>query len=222
MPIFGTFTFADNVKSLTEANSKFERFIKRLNYRVTGSKKAVLKYINVVEFQKRGAVHYHTIFFNLPKLQDIYELFDDTWGNGFTFNKSIKDINHLGNYVTKYLTKSDRDQRLDERKAYFCSRGLHKPNLIRDSWVVDAVRTLLQCDNSLEKESVACKDFVDSFGGKVRYERFIVEPGKNFLKHLSTPKDLPASIAFARVWVTQTKLHKCETNFLPVQVSLQY
>ena len=65
-PVFITLTFADNIQDLFIANAEFTLFIKRLNYYVFKQKKSILKYLVVPEFQKRGAVHYHIIFFNLP------------------------------------------------------------------------------------------------------------------------------------------------------------
>ena len=78
---FLTLTFKDNVKDLDKANYEFEKFIKRLNYHCFGTKKANLKYTCVVEFQKRGAIHYHVIIYNMPyvKANDVANV----WGNGF-------------------------------------------------------------------------------------------------------------------------------------------
>src|SRR5690625_6245854 len=65
-PKFMTLTFKQNIKDHKTANDEFKKFIQRLNYRVTGQKRAVLKYTAVVERQRREAIHYHVIFYNLP------------------------------------------------------------------------------------------------------------------------------------------------------------
>jgi len=56
---FLTLTFRENVQNIKQANYEFNKFIKRLNYRLYGTKKVNLKYTTVIEFQKRGAIHYH-------------------------------------------------------------------------------------------------------------------------------------------------------------------
>lgn len=62
-PLFITFTFADNITDLSTANPLWKRFVRSYSYSL-GYR---LKYLTVVEFQKRGAVHYHSIFFNVKQ-----------------------------------------------------------------------------------------------------------------------------------------------------------
>lgn len=138
-PIFFTLTFGENITDLQSANRQFRNFIQRLNYNIYGEKKAVLKYLVVPEFQERGAVHYHAVFFNLPYLENIYDQVLDIWGNGFTFVETIKDLHHLTAYVTKYITKNNKDERLSAEKSYFCSKGLYKPLVIRRPALIDSI-----------------------------------------------------------------------------------
>ena len=56
---FLTLTFEENIIDIKRANYEFTKFIQRLNNHITGYKKSYLKYVNAIEFQKRGAVHYH-------------------------------------------------------------------------------------------------------------------------------------------------------------------
>ncbi|MGM9458151.1 rolling circle replication-associated protein, partial [Lacticaseibacillus rhamnosus] len=53
---FVTFTFAENVKDIDQANREWKKFVQRLRRRYGD-----FKYLSVIEFQKRGAVHYHMI-----------------------------------------------------------------------------------------------------------------------------------------------------------------
>ena len=57
---FLTLTFADNIEDIEYANNEFKKFIKRLK-----RKYPRFRYISVIEFQKRGAIHYHCLV-NLP------------------------------------------------------------------------------------------------------------------------------------------------------------
>lgn len=68
-PVFLTLTFAENIKDLTAANREFRKFMKRLGHFVAKDQ-AHVQYVAVPEFQKRGAVHYHLVIFNLPSIKD--------------------------------------------------------------------------------------------------------------------------------------------------------
>lgn len=146
-PVFVTFTFADNVIDLDVANSIFTNYIKRLNYQIFKSIKAVAKYVVVPEFQKRGAVHYHAVFFNLPKV-DFRKEFKDgrhqgIWGQGFITVKPVHEIFNTGLYMAKYLGKDLKDRRLVGRKKFFSSRGLHQPEVITKEHIAEEIMDYL-------------------------------------------------------------------------------
>lgn len=134
MPLFVTLTFKDNVTSIPAANYLFNRFIQRVNRKLLNSKKAVLKYSRVIEFQKRGAVHYHMLFYNVPFIVDLHKKLESLWGHGFVFNNSVKldSVKNTGAYVVKYMSKAHDDPRLEGKKLYASSQGLIQPILIRD------------------------------------------------------------------------------------------
>jgi len=74
---FLTLTFRENIQDITITNKEFKYFIQRLNYYLYQTKVQTLKYIATWEKQKRGAIHYHVIFFDFPfvakeKLQDVW------------------------------------------------------------------------------------------------------------------------------------------------------
>lgn len=133
-PQFLTYTFQENVREVTLANPIFTNYIKRLNYQTFGTKQSFAKYVVVPEFQKRGAVHYHAVFFNLPTINNRKEYktgeFAELWGQGFIKKKDIAHVPNVGIYMTKYMTKEASDRRLVGRKKYFSSRGLLKPEVI--------------------------------------------------------------------------------------------
>jgi hypothetical protein len=127
-PKFVTLTFADNIQDIKTANYEFKKFKQRLEYMV----KVKLKYVCVIEFQKRGAIHYHVVFFNLPYIKS--NIIADIWAQGFIKINAIDDVDNVGAYVSKYMTKNDDDiektQPLEGQKSYFTSRGLKKPEEI--------------------------------------------------------------------------------------------
>lgn len=135
---FLTLTFKDNVTDLDFANNEFKKFIKRLNYHFN----IKVKYSCVIEFQKRGAIHYHVILYNLRGKIDLHKL-SSIWSNGFIKLNKIKGVDNVGAYICKYMTKTD-DKRLEGRKMYFNSRNLNKPTEIKEPEVVSAVESSLQ------------------------------------------------------------------------------
>ncbi len=173
-PKFMTLTFKQNIKDHKTANDEFMKFIQRLNYRVTGQKRAILKYTAVVERQKRGAIHYHVIFYNLPYIS-FNELLD-VWQNkneqrGLRIN-AIKEIDNVGSYVTKYISKEIRalkdgkgGKREKDKKIYFQSRGLKKP--IEEKITEDEMKKVMK--NLSKADKVFQSEFENEYCGKIRY-----------------------------------------------------
>ena len=183
-PIFATFTFKDSMPDPKSANPLFTAFLKRLNYQLTGSKKATLKYITIVEFQKDvdfygnikpngGSVHYHTVFFNLPFITgDVQKFFRYIWSYGFSKVNGVNNLQHLANYIAKYLTKSDRDKRLDNKKYFFSSKGLYQPKEIYQRSAILKLLDTLPAD--IEKSEMEYKTYK---GEKILYTRFKLPDG---------------------------------------------
>ena len=131
-PQFFTFTFKDNLTDVDLANKHFTNFIKRFNYHTHPSFTQKIKYLTVIEFQKRGAVHYHTVFFNLPAFYARSERktrhIENLWSHGFVDVMQTYNYNY-GFYLAKYMTKNTLDQRLVGKRRYFCSKGLNRPTI---------------------------------------------------------------------------------------------
>lgn len=129
---FITLTFKDNLRDVKQANKDFKKFIQRLRYRY-GS----FKYAAVIEFQKRGAVHYHMIS-DLPyiKNQDLNKI----WGHGFVKINNIEHVDNVGAYMIKYMTKNTNDLRLRGLKSYQTSKNLERPS----EYVGDAGKKILE------------------------------------------------------------------------------
>ncbi len=121
-PTFITLTIHENISDLRVANNLFTLFIKKLNYHIVGEAGAFIKYIAVPEFQKRGAVHYHVIFFNLPYIKKID--LERIWGHGFIKIEQIKELGRSVEYVLKYIKKDLATQIPKGMKRYLSSRGL--------------------------------------------------------------------------------------------------
>lgn len=161
---FLTLTFADNVQDIEWANNEFKKFIKRFNYHL-GYKVA---YSGVIEFQKRGAIHYHVIFYNTPqklKLDDLRAY----WGHGYIKLNIIKDVDNVGAYICKYMTKCEDEKKLRGKKLYFNSRGLEKPHEVKEPELVKAVVGALQGQAPKYENT-----FVNEYNS-IAYKQYIIE-----------------------------------------------
>ena len=160
---FLTLTFKDNITDLDFANNEFKKFIKRLNYHFN----IKTKYSCVVEFQKRGAIHYHVVLYNLNGKVNLDKL-SEIWGNGFIKLNKINGIDNVGAYVCKYMTKTD-DKRLEGRKMYFNSRNLNKPTEIKEPELVDVLVGSLQAQ-ALKYENTFSNEY-----NTINYKQYIMD-----------------------------------------------
>ena len=82
-------------------NIEFRKFIKRLGNYIARNQ-AYVQYVAVLEFQKRGAVHYHQVIFNLPYIKT--STIGDIWRNGFIQVKSIESMKLVETYSSEQLS----------------------------------------------------------------------------------------------------------------------
>lgn len=138
---FITLTFKKNETDLTAAHLHFDKFIKRLKYYLRKEKQHDnLKYICVVEFQKRGAIHYHMIS-NMPYVKN--STLAEIWRHGFVKINRITHVDNVGAYIVKYMTKSGGDERLEGRKSYFTSKNnLERPHEFKGEVAVAILEAL--------------------------------------------------------------------------------
>lgn len=176
---FLTLTFSKNITDLETANYEFKKFIKRLNYSIFKTKKAILKYNVVIEFQDRGAIHYHLIIYNMPFTKQ--KLLQEIWDNGIVDIRKIDQVDNVGAYIAEYLGdpgkeqgKGVEDSRLEGKKSYFSSRGLFKPIEITDKKKVEAVATALPI-NKMTFSSL----FNNEHLGDISYKQYNLNTLKN-------------------------------------------
>lgn len=123
---FLTLTFKDNIQDITITNREFKYFIQRLNYYLYQTKIQTLKYIATWEKQKRGAIHYHVIFFDFPYIAK--EKLQELWSHGFIkINRiDVDSKENRGRYLSKYFGK-DLELKEHKKKAFFKSQNLKMP-----------------------------------------------------------------------------------------------
>lgn len=116
--VFVTLTYGQEFPSPKTAKRHLDNFLKRIGR----------AYENVsgfwrMEFQQRGAPHFHVIFFGLPYIDkdDLATMWGEIVGNEFWDNTSnpqrppftrielLSSHKHAARYVAKYVAKSDSD-----------------------------------------------------------------------------------------------------------------
>lgn len=157
---FLTLTFAENVTDIDFAHTALDRFIKRLN-----RKYASFQYVCVIEFQERGAVHFHMLC-NLPYV-DVNAL-ARVWGHGFIKLNRIDNVDNVGAYVTKYMTKENMDERLIGRRSYSMSRWLNAPQVYTDEKQIEA-----ELESLADVQRVQTSTYESEYYGIVRYTQII-------------------------------------------------
>ena len=169
---FLTLTFADNMTDIKECNTVFKNFIKRLKYKYNLQN---LKYLAVIEFQQRGAVHYHVLL-NIPYIP--HKELQELWGNGFVFINAIEHVDNIGAYILKYITKDNNDERLMGQKAYLTSRNLKKPEEVLNHNLKDFFKLE---DKIIQKYNLNClkpiyeTNYTTEILGECEYKQYNLE-----------------------------------------------
>lgn len=167
---FLTLTYAENMTDLKRARYDFDKFIKRLK-----SIHKDLQYIEVVEFQKRGAIHFHLLC-NLPYV-DVNFLGEKVWKLGFVRLNRLDNIDNVGAYVTKYMSKDNLDERLIGKKCYSMSKGLNKPKCYTsDKDDIEDIIQLISRENIVRSYS---NEYETEYYGVVRYTQIVCSAAPN-------------------------------------------
>jgi len=110
------------------------------------------RYVGVPEFQKRGSTHFHLLAWGIQDeivekeatLRHIQRL----WGRGFLDISHTDGSPKLAGYLAKYLLKAVYDERLLDKKAYSCSRGMLRPMQTTIRTVLDYLPLIYDVDDS--------------------------------------------------------------------------
>lgn len=150
---FVTLTFKENMQDISYCNIEFMKFIKRLNYYLYKTKTQKIKYLATWEKQKRGAIHYHVIFFDFPYIEN--DRLQQIWEHGFIkINKvDVDSKENRGRYISKYFGK-DLDIKEHKKKAFFKSRNLKLPVEKKTILTKDIIQDLCQKNVIYEKEYI--------------------------------------------------------------------
>lgn len=131
---FITLTYKENMQDLVKSKQHLSRFFKKIK-----SEFSDLKYIYVLQFQRRGAIHFHVLCnFPIPiktskrvtKEQNDYNLYfmRKFWKHGYCDCRNLycENIN-AGRYISAYITKDLFEKDMKGYRCYTTSRNINKP-----------------------------------------------------------------------------------------------
>jgi hypothetical protein len=169
-PLLVTLTHAENLTDLKQGYKNYTSFIQALRYKFGKT----FKYVCVPEFQRRGSVHFHALFWGLPTGVFLSErktrLLAGLWGKGFVFLKETDGNEKLSSYLVKYMAKAFMSPELKNQKAFVASRNCKRPVSIGG---VDALYFVL--DDYLGTDAVVYRDrtYETHYLGKCRNRSYI-------------------------------------------------
>lgn len=124
---FLTLTYKENKKDVKACWLDWKRFIRKVTQKYPN-----LKYLVIIERQKRGAIHFHAAVHGYMHANTMRALWLSVVGQGnidIQRRKHNQSLHNLAKYITKYLTKQQNE--LDDFKnLYRCSRNI-KLNVIK-------------------------------------------------------------------------------------------
>lgn len=122
---FVTLTYAETVLDVKKVQRDITTFVQSMR-----RKGYEMKYLYVLEHQKErgaregnaGCIHIHMVLFldKFVKLEDL----NSSWRHGQTNIQKLDDINNVGAYVCKYITKDNIAE--FGKRVYSCSIGLER------------------------------------------------------------------------------------------------
>ena len=159
---FITLTFGQNITDIRIANIEFKKFIQRLR---DNPKYSNFKYLTVIQFQERGAIHYHMMS-DLPYIPK--EKLAKIWGNGFVKINDIKNVDDVGAYLIGYMNKKINDRRILRNKAYLISKNLDKPKELYGH----KAKECMDKNDLWNRKPVYTNSYIAERYGKVTYKEF--------------------------------------------------
>lgn len=161
---FMTLTFNSPVVDLSTGNQLFDVFIKRLRRLYPD-----LKYIAVPEFQKKSKrLHYHLLT-NIKEYISNDYLADNLWRNGHAWLRETYNIDNLGAYISKYLSKEIFDDRYFKKRKFLYSFNLLKPIVI-DKFT--EVKRFLSNGFTYFYDKIYSKTIDSDFLGAIEYNQY--------------------------------------------------
>ena len=168
-PLLVSLTYSENMTDIAIGYQDFRKFAQALRNKFGNH----FKYIAAPEFQKRGAVHFHVLFWDLPDTvspaQERKErIIQSFWGHGYVDLELTDGSDKLAGYLAKYMAKAFVDTRLKNKKAYVASRNISRP--VVDKYTLTLASLYLYLDPN--DVPIYEKEYDTAWLGKCRYRLF--------------------------------------------------
>lgn len=136
MKVFCTLTYKNNMQDIKKSRKHLQYFFQKLHKEYNN-----LKYLWVMEYQDRGAIHFHILLnIQLPikhingrKSKDHKQIENDFnkkyWNRGFIDLKALEDNYQAAKYIATYLVKDLLELDLEGSRVYSYSKNLNKPKV---------------------------------------------------------------------------------------------
>lgn len=173
-PLLISLTYAENIEDIGQGHKDFNNFARNVRAKFGGQ----VRYIAVPEFQQRGAIHFHALFWGLPskklaRAERRTRLVASYWGLGYV-DLIMTDGNHkIAGYLSKYMIKGIRDIRMSGRKGYFCSKNIIRPLVEKNALIEPLFFGGLKGVPDLSNAKVLVdKEYDTKHLGKGRFRKF--------------------------------------------------
>lgn len=176
-PLLISLTYAENITDIRRGHEDFNNFARN----VRGTYGKHIRYIAVPEFQKRGAVHFHALFWGLntqelARSERQTRVFARLWGHGYVDLVATDGDHKIAGYLSKYMAKAFKDKRLSGKKAFVCSRNIRRPVIQKNPLITPYFYGgLLGIPDLSTAEVLYEKTFVSQWLGKGRYRLFKIK-----------------------------------------------
>ncbi|WP_454763087.1 rolling circle replication-associated protein [Cupriavidus campinensis] len=130
-----TLNYRENMQDMERAARDLKKFVRRMSM-LTSNAIRGFKYVLVIEYQERGAIHFHIGVHGWQSVDIVraiwYEIVGraqgqiDVRGPKSRGDKRVKGVHQLAQYLCKYITKDAEGSELN-KKRYWCSKGIDVP-----------------------------------------------------------------------------------------------
>jgi len=134
-------------------------------------------FIAVPEWQKTGRLHFHCLFWGLPKkttkkgAERKSRLYQRQWARGYVDVRDARNTSFfLSLYLAKYMSKASTDSRLSNQRAYSSSYNVVRPYSAGSNSLSPYLSTFIPNDKITIKEY----NYETPFLGKCNYSQYKV------------------------------------------------
>ena len=94
------------------------------------------------------------------------------WRNGTIYIKRIDDVDNVGAYITKYMTKDNIDERLKGKKCYTMSKGLKTPTVYTNE---KKIKKIMESIPEKDIIRTITKEYESEYYGKITYIQIVLK-----------------------------------------------